>query len=75
MQFRCSKALRNPHPPESVISAAGITFAAIQRDNPGAGAFRGDFLIGPIPMDVKSDTAWCGGDKDAPALQPPNAGQ
>jgi hypothetical protein len=43
------------------MSAAGIMFAAIERENPGAGAFRGVFSL--VKSDgFESNTAWCGGE-------------
>src|SRR5438309_11446963 len=42
----CNLAMRKPAEPrshEGVILVAGIMFAAIWRENPGAGAFRGVF--------------------------------
>jgi hypothetical protein len=48
-------------PLEGVIFAAGIMFAAIERKNPGAGAFRGVFSL--VQSDgCENNTAWCGGE-------------
>jgi hypothetical protein len=44
MQFSNAKT-QEPRPSEGVIFVSGIMFAAIKRENPGAGAFRGVFSL------------------------------
>src|SRR6185436_5657663 len=63
-----------PASPERVISAAGIMFAAIHRNNPGAGAFRG-VSHWSNSDGCESDTTWCGGGRECLYFRAAEAGQ